>query len=74
MKPVVDRLKKSYEGKVAIIVMNVSTDQKAIQKAADFGVGAVPTFVFLDSHGTRVDTLVGVVAEKDFAAKLDSLK
>lgn len=74
MKPVVDRLKESYEGRVAVIIMNTSTDQEAMQKASDFGISAVPTFVLLDARGTRMDTVVGSIAEKDLVAKLDSLE
>ncbi len=72
MKPVVDGLAKRYDGKVEFRLLNA--DDSATQQLADtFGVQYVPTFVFTDKNGNRVDEVVGELSEQDFAKKLDSL-
>ena len=68
----VDRLSKRYEGKVEVRRLNA--DDAVTQQLADtFGVQYVPTFVFIDRGGNRVDQVVGGLTEQDLAKKLDSL-
>lgn len=72
MKPVVDRLTKQYEGKVEVRRMNTE-DPNAQELADTYGIQYVPTFVFVDESGKRVDQVVGEISEQDLARKLDSL-
>jgi thioredoxin-like negative regulator of GroEL len=73
MKPVVDRLKQRYEGKVEF--RRLDANAQSTQSLADaYGVQYVPTFVLLGSDGQRVDEVVGEIAEQDLARKLDTLK
>jgi thioredoxin 1 len=75
MKPVVDRLKQRYQGKAEIKVIKLDgSDPAGEALASQFGVQYVPTFVFLDSDGTKRDTVVGSVAEQALADKIDALK
>jgi len=74
MKPVVDRLKPEYEGRVEFRLMNVETDRAADELAGQFGVRFVPTFIFLSSSGEQVRMEVGEIAEADLRAMLDSLE
>lgn len=73
MKPLVERLKKTYEGKVEFRRYNVQNDQKAIALADKLGVQYVPTFVFATADGVISKTLVGEQTEQDMIAALDAL-
>ena len=73
MKPVVDRLKQRYAGKVDVRQLNA--DEAGTQELANrYGIQYVPTFVFVDKAGKRVDQVVGEISEQDLAKKLDSLQ
>lgn len=71
MRPVVDRLKKEYAGRVEIVLLK--DGQEATEKAQQFGVQYVPTFVFLKADGTRIDQVVGGMSEEQMRQKLDAL-
>ena len=75
MKPVVDGLEKQYEGKVEF--RRVNTDKATAEEEAlmqQNGIRSIPSFVFLNSDGSRADLLVGEVAEAKMKAVLDALK
>ncbi|PKQ29302.1 MAG: thiol reductase thioredoxin [Actinobacteria bacterium HGW-Actinobacteria-10] len=74
MKPVVDGLKKQYEGKVEFRLINTDTEQNAQALAQKYRVTAVPTFVFLNKDGTEAGRRLGEVSESDMRAQLDALK
>jgi thiol-disulfide isomerase/thioredoxin len=73
MKPVVDGLQQRYGDRVEFRRLNAN-DQSTQQVADQFGVQYVPTFVFINSDGTRADQVVGEVAEADLVRRLDALK
>ncbi len=73
MKPVVDRLREEYKGRVDIRVLNVSTDRVAGEQADAFGIRAVPTFVFAGADGTERDRWLGGMTEEQFRDRLDAL-
>jgi cytochrome c-type biogenesis protein len=75
MKPVVDRLRERYKGRVEFRLLDTDAQDAASQRLADsFGVQYVPTFVMLNKDGSRSDLLVGEVSEGTLAAKIDRLK
>ena len=75
MRPVVDRLKREYAGRVDVKVMDLSGgDAGAEQLASRFGVEYVPTFAFVDADGTRRGEIVGGTTESVLRARLDALK
>lgn len=55
MAPIVDGLAKQYEGKVAVRKINTDTDPAALK----YAVQKIPTYIFIDSSGTVLDTVVG---------------
>lgn len=73
MKPVVDGLRKQYQGKVEFRTLNIA-DPATQQLADSFGVQYVPTFTFINSDGNRRDQVVGEVSEQVLKQKLDALK
>ncbi len=74
MKPVVDRLKQEYEGKVDFTIHLDGADEEGERIAAMIGVRYVPTFVFVNSDGSIKGTDIGAIGEAKMRQRLDSLK
>lgn len=74
MKPVVDGLRKQYEGKVEFKLYDVERDAEGAQLAQQFGAQFVPTFVFVNADGSTSDQIVGEVTEAQLTKALDKLK
>lgn len=74
MKPVVDRLKQEYEGKVEFRLINVDNDPDGNALMAQYNAQYVPTFVFLNADGTTAGQIVGEVEESQLREKLDALR
>lgn len=67
MAPILEKLKKAYEGKAAIIFIDVWKD---IDPARRYGIRAIPTQIFFDTGGREVNRHVGFMSEKDIVAQL----
>lgn len=75
MKPVVDGLAKKYAGKYEIRVLNLSRDDAEARRLYDsWGLQYVPTFVFLNTDGSKANTIVGAVPASDLEAELAKLE
>lgn len=74
MKPVVDRLEKQYKGKVEFRLINVDNDKQGAALMDQFNAQYVPTFVFINSDGSKADLKVGELKEADLVKALDGLK
>ena len=74
MKPVVDRLKQEYEGKVTVTVYDVDKDREGSDLMRSLGAQYVPTFVFMNADGSESGRLVGEVSEDEMRTELDALK
>lgn len=75
MKPLVERLKKEYAGKVEFRRYVDSGDPVGDQLAAVFNVQYVPTFVFVNADGSMSgEPIVGGVDENTLRTRLDALK
>jgi len=73
MAPIVNGLKPQYEDEVAIRIYNAETEAGAAL-AEEYGVQFVPTFVFVDSNGEVVNTIIGETTENTLKAELDKLE
>lgn len=67
MAPILVKLKKAYEGKAAIIFIDV---WKNIEPARQYGISAIPTQIFFDAGGREVHRHVGFMSEKDIVGQL----
>lgn len=74
MKPVVDRLKKKYEGKVEFVLYDVDKSAEGSKLMQQFNAQYVPTFEFVNRDGTVSQQKVGETSEADLIAALDALK
>lgn len=74
MKPVVNRLKQRYDGKVEFRLYNVETDSKGVELANAYGVTGVPTFILVNSDGVSAGQIVGSTSEDQLAKAVEALK
>jgi thioredoxin-like negative regulator of GroEL len=70
--PVVNRLKKEYQGKVEIVQIDVDKTENA-ELTAKYNINAIPTFIFLDKSGNVVDKAVGALQEEALKEKIEKL-
>ena len=73
MKPVVDGLKEQYKGKIDFFRWDPSVDQQGNDLANAVKAEYVPTFVFFNAKGEKVDMVVGGMDKAALQAKLDAL-
>lgn len=74
MKPVVDRLRDEYEGKVDFTVYVDRPDEEGERIASRLGLRYVPTFVFVNTDGSVAKLDVGEIAERTMRERLDALR
>ena len=70
MAPILEKLKKDYEGKAAIIFIDV---WKNSDPARQYGIRAIPTQIFFDAGGREVQRHVGFMSEKDIVQQLTKM-
>ncbi len=75
MKPLVERLKREYAGKVEFRRYVDSGDPVGDKLSQEFNVQYVPTFVFVNADGSvSGQPIVGGVSESVLRQRLDALK
>ncbi|MDA3935717.1 MAG: thioredoxin family protein [Actinomycetota bacterium] len=74
MAPVVRGLEAEYEGKVDFQLFDVEKDSRGNSLMAQYGAQYVPTFVFLNSDGSKADMIVGEIDQTRLREVLDALK
>ena len=62
MVPVMKKVEKKYEGKAAIVFIDVWKNKEAAKR---FGVRAIPTQIFFDEDGKEVHRHQGFMSEAD---------
>ena len=67
--PIVDKLSVKYDGKCKFYRMNVTENPRT---AAKYRVMSLPTLMFF-KNGEAVNTMVGAVAERAVAPKVEEL-
>ena len=73
MKPVVDRLRTAFEGRIDFTVYEDSGASPEISSfASQQGVTFVPTMMIVAADGTEIDRIVGSLPEADLRARLES--
>ena len=67
--PVVDKLSEKYGAKCKFYKMNIDENQKTANK---YKVMSIPTLLFI-KNGQVVNTVVGAVAERALAPKIEEI-
>jgi thioredoxin 1 len=62
MAPIMTKLENDYQGKAAIIFIDVWKDKGQVDR---FGIQAIPTQIFYDKTGKEVFRHLGFMSEKD---------
>ncbi len=70
MAPIIAKVQKDYEGRAAIIFLDVWKDPGLGKK---FGIRAIPTQIFYDHEGKEVYRHLGFMDEKSMVAMLQKL-
>lgn len=70
MAPVLEKLKKEYDGRAAIVFIDV---WKTPDEAKKFGIRAIPTQIFFDKEGKEAFRHTGYFDEKSIVAVLEKL-
>lgn len=70
MAPIMAKIEKVYEGKAAIIFIDV---WKHNEQAGRFGIRAIPTQIFYDEAGREVYRHVGFMGEKEIVKQLGKM-
>ena len=70
MAPILNKLEKRYQGKAAVVFIDLRYNREAIQQ---FGVRAIPTQIFFDKAGKEVYRHVGFMSEDAIVAQLQSM-
>ncbi len=70
MAPILEKLKKVYDGKAAIVFIDVWKNRG---QAKRFGIQYIPTQIFFNSDGKEIYRHVGFMGEKDIIAQLQKM-
>ena len=70
MAPILEELKVEYQGKAAVIFLDVWEDPSHGKR---FGIMSIPTQIFFDKHGQEVYRHVGFIEKEKIKKWLDML-
>ena len=70
MAPILEELKKEYDGRMRVEFIDVNVDGDA---AKSFGIKLIPTQVFLDANGKELWRHEGFISKQDILAKWKEL-
>jgi len=70
MAPILQKLEKEYQGKAAIVFLDVWKDN---EPASKFGIRAIPTQIFFDKEGNEVYRHVGFMSENAIVTQLKNM-
>jgi thioredoxin 1 len=70
MAPILEKLEKEYQGKAAIVFVDVWKDKEPARR---FGIRAIPTQIFFDKDGNEVYRHEGFMSEKAIVTQLKNM-
>jgi len=70
MAPILEKLKKEYDGRAAIVFLDVWKDPAPAKK---FGIKSIPTQIFFDKDGNEYYRHTGFFDEKSIVATLKKM-
>jgi thioredoxin 1 len=70
MAPILDKLEKRYQGKAAVVFIDLRYNREAVQR---FEVQAIPTQIFFDKNGREISRHIGFMSEEAIVARLTSM-
>lgn len=70
MAPILEKLKKEYDGRAAIVFLDVWENPAPVKR---FGIQGIPTQIFFDKEGREVYRHNGFMDEKNIVAMLKKI-
>jgi thioredoxin 1 len=70
MMPILEEVKKEYEGKAAVIFVDVYQNPAESKR---FKISIMPTQIFFDKKGQEITRHLGFMSKKDIVEQLDKL-
>jgi len=70
MKPILDEVKKEYEGKAVVRIIDVYENQEETMK---YGIRAIPTQIFFDTSGKEVFRHEGYFSKEEIVDKFKEM-
>ncbi len=70
MAPVLEELRKEYEGKASIVFIDVWQNKEQARK---FSIQSIPTQIFFDKEGKEVSRHVGFMDKKSIVSMLEKM-
>lgn len=70
MAPILEKLGKDYNGRAAIVFLDVSKDP---EQAKRFGISMIPTQIFFDKQGNEVLRHTGFMSEEAIVTELKKM-
>jgi thioredoxin 1 len=70
MAPILEELKREYQGKAAVVVIDVWQHMDQVEK---YRIQAIPTQIFFDKEGNEVLRHVGFMDKKSIVQVLEKL-
>ena len=70
MEPIMEKLEKRYNGKAAIILIDIAKDY---DRAKQFTFRSIPTQIFFDKEGKEVHRHVGFMSEEAIVEQLKKM-
>ena len=70
MAPIIDKLEKRYQGKAAVVFIDLRYNREAMQR---FEVQAIPTQIFFDKNGREISRHIGFMSDEAIVARLKSM-
>lgn len=70
MAPILDKLEKRYQGKAAVVFIDLRYNREAVQQ---FGIRTIPTQIFFDKNGREISRHIGYMSEEAIVARLKSM-
>ena len=70
MKPVLENIEKEYEGKVTVVIIDISEFASLVSK---YNISLIPTQIFFDAKGNEVHRHQGFMPEKEIVEQLKQM-
>jgi thioredoxin 1 len=70
MAPILDKLEKRYQGKAAVVFIDLRYEREAVQR---FGIRAIPTQIFFDKNGKEISRHIGFMSEAAIVTQFQSM-
>lgn len=70
MEPVLEKVIKQYQGKAAVIFIDVHKEYDQIKR---FGIRAIPTQIFYNAQGNEVYRHLGFLSEADIVRQFEKM-